>query len=316
MIQRPGIHNDFPSPREYLQKWHAAVPEPIGKVENLRRYAEEGKFALPSDEDGLPKRLFDDSSCQGELRRCANDIALRAVTKALSGDPTWHTDWQRAIAYFQSAFQLEFQFHNWVLRQYEKGLRRQRLALIPLDDVVWITTNSWLLGWKETGFKMLKLAMHGLDRQFFTGRTQGMRRAHFFCLRLLASYLSTQEGRQWPSFAFDEPIYETLLAHWSAYDETALEVPLLAACDRHTHQAQPDSASKFHDFRRYPQMYQPFEVLLIFRLRQWEGLALPIVDHPLLSTPLGELQEEVPEYSDALLRAVVARAEEERPKDP
>lgn len=316
MIARPGIDIRFPSARQYLKTWQDAVPEPIGRIEYLERYAEAGRFPLGSTQSGLPERFFDRVTCPSELRRCANDIAQLAIAKALSGDDiSWRADWSRVIAYFRWAFHLEFQFHSTALHQFEKGERRQRLALIPFDDVVWVMANCWLLGWRQAGLDMYELTIRGLDDRFFTGKTQGMRRAHYFCLRLVSDNLGRESSREWPPFALDEPIYEALLTDWRVLEASTLLLPILAACDRHTYQARPDTDSTSYDFRRYPQMYQPFEVLLLMRFREWERLRLPDVQHPLLATPLGALSEEVPEYNDELLRGVVARAEQERARE-
>jgi hypothetical protein len=255
-------------------------------------------------------------ACSDELRRCANDAALSAVTLAAGSDTTWRTEWHRSIAYSHWAFHLNFLFHSTALRQFERGSRQQRLALIPFGEVAWVMANCWLLGWRDAGLRMFGWITRGLDDCFFIDAgTYGTRRAHYFCLRLISSYLGREDSRVWPSFASDEPIYRDLLERWCAADPTLLELPVLAACDRHTHQAGPDTNKTFRDFNSYPQMYQPFEVLLLMRLRQWKGLAVPVVEHPLLATPLGKLNEEVPEYSDELLRRVMERAEEERPKE-
>ena len=183
---------------------------------------------------------------------------------------------------------------------------------MPFDEVIWTMANCWLLGWKDAGLQLYDWTIRGLDQLFFIDAgTYGSRRAHYFCLRLLSAYLGREQTRTWPPFALDEPIYEFILSQWRTPNADSLRVPILAACDRHTHQARQDTNKQFYDFRRYPQMYQPFEVLLLLRLRQWEHLSIPTLDHPLLETPLGRLPDEVPEYTDDLLQSVVARAEKD-----
>lgn len=56
-------------------------------------------------------------------------------------------------------------------------------------------------------------------------------------------------------------------------------------------------------------MYNPYEVLLLLRLRHWTGMSNPVVDHPLLATPLDKLPPETPEYTDDLLERVLPMAE-------
>lgn len=315
-VQRRGIRRTFASLDAYLKTWQKATPERLGQPDHLSKYAESGPFFLAAAQEGLPPRSFNWVSCVGELRRCANDWALSAVESLVKGDSSWSESWQRFIAYARWGFQLDFQFHTEALSQFETGSRRQRLGMIPFGEAVFVMSNCWSLGWRDAGLQLFKWILKGLSQDFFIDAgTYGSRRAHYFCLRILNDFLEFDRTRAWPGFALDEPIYQELVAHWRSEDPLALEASVLAACDRHTHQSGPDTNKVFRDFNSYPQMHQPFEVLLLFRLRQSEGLALPVVDHPLLSSPLGKLHEEVPEYSDGLLRAVVARADLDRLKD-
>lgn len=315
-VQRLGVSARFPALSKFVKTWNDAVPEPIGRLDHLHRFAYEGNFDLPSVLDGVPSFTFNWVTSTNELRRCSNDALLQSVTKAAVGADDWRHDWLRGVAYSRWAFNLYFNFHCIALKRFERGDRPQPLAMIPFTEVVWTMSNCWLAGWRNAGLQLFEWIIRGLDHAFFIDAgTNATRRAQYFCLRLIAAYLRREEARVWPSFVSDEPIYESLLQDWAVPNPSMLVLPILAACDRHTHQAGPDTNRVFRDFNAYPQMYQPFEVLLLLRLRQSRGLELPVVEHPLLSTPLGKLHEEVPEYSDELLRAVVARAEQERPQD-
>jgi hypothetical protein len=57
------------------------------------------------------------------------------------------------------------------------------------------------------------------------------------------------------------------------------------------------------------------EILFILRLREWEGLANPSLDHPLMAAPFDRLPpvQPVPELDDLML-GVLKRAREDWPQ--
>jgi hypothetical protein len=121
---------------------------------------------------------------------------------------------------------------------------------------------------------------------------------------------------QVPTCSLDEPVFEALLAQWRTPDAEVLAPLLLAACDRHTYQARYDSDSKCYDLSKGVWWYDPFEIHSVLRLRLRLGLSNPVLDHPLLSTPLGVLPPETPPYCDGLLAAVLAQGRREMPDLP
>ena len=68
----------------------------------------------------------------------------------------------------------------------------------------------------------------------------------------------------------------------------------LAACDFHTHRFKIGKGKDFYEFENGDWTRTPFEILLVFKLRQKLGLKNPKLDHPLMNTALGELPPEVP----------------------
>ena len=126
-----------------------------------------------------------------------------------------------------------------------------------------------------------------------------------FMLRLFADWRG-DAAHTWPSYAYDEPIYEAILEQWRVADPEVLKPWLLAACDRHTHQSQVDTETVFHDFAAFPRT--PFEILLLFRLRELEGLKNPRLDHPLMEPPFDQLpMAQGPFVPDELILGTIAR---------
>ncbi|QLI83310.1 hypothetical protein HZU75_14705 [Chitinibacter fontanus] len=174
-----------------------------------------------------------------------------------------------------------------------------------------------ILGWKESVIYQGYLTHAALNRdyQLELQYTEEHRRAQAFMLRLFADWVG-DVSHQWPNYAYDEPIYEALLQHWRNPDPEALVPCLLAACDRHTHQAGKDTLKKFYDFNSDWHLERvPVEILLLFRLREWEGLANPVLDHPLMAAPFDRLPPEqpIPEL-DELMQGVLKRAREDWPQ--
>lgn len=295
-------HAHFPTPNEFLRMWSEAHPRPVGNAENIERFIEQGAFDIPPPYPELPPGRFDGLACISELRLCAEDATYTAVQKALSADSKWFADWPKAIAYARKSYQLNFLVHAAASASFKAHRRPEPLRLMPFYDVVWVMVNCWLLGWREAGRDLYDSTIHGLEANFFIDSSEyGRRRAQYFCLRLLSDWLGETESRVWPAFAVDEPIFETILELWRDPDSARIEPALVATFDRHMRHARYDSDREFYDFQSYSQMYQPYEVLLVFRLREWVGLSNPMIDHPLTATPLGVLPPEVDDYSDHIL---------------
>jgi len=118
----------------------------------------------------------------------------------------------------------------------------------------------------------------------------------------------------WPSYAYDEPIYEAILSNWRNPDLDALEPALLAACDRHTHQSRYGSDTTSYDLGNDTFVRTPLEILMVFRLRQMLGLENPVLDHPLMAPPFDRLPDPQPPYGqDDLMQATLARIRQDCP---
>jgi hypothetical protein len=124
-----------------------------------------------------------------------------------------------------------------------------------------------------------------------------------FVLRLLADYLNDQplvlEGD-----AIKEPTLNALFDSWRLAEPTALQDIALAVCDFHTHRFKVGKGKNFYEFENGDWTRTPFEILLLFKLRQKLGLRNPKLDHPLMNTALGQLPTEVSFQPDDLIARV------------
>ena len=167
----------------------------------------------------------------------------------------------------------------------------------PLNNIVGTATDCLVLGWENEASALFEQVRSHFRENRFKNVNDKKNASQYFLVRLIAA------SQGLPRTGDGEPLFAALLAHWQTRDADALAPLLLALCDRHTHvAATSDGPLHLHD------TYYPFEVLAVFRLRQLRGLSNPVLDHPLMSTPIGALPKVTEFYSDELLEGVVKQA--------
>jgi hypothetical protein len=165
------------------------------------------------------------------------------------------------------------------------------------NNTVGTATDCLVLGWEEEALGLFRQVRAHIDEKRFNHINESRNPTQYFLLRLIAD----SQGK--PRTGDGEPLFAALLTHWQTPDANALAPLLLAVCDRHTHQAaKTDGPVKLRH------TYYPFEVLAVLRLRLQRGLTNPLLEHPLMSTPLGALPEVTEFYADELLEGVVKQA--------
>lgn len=165
------------------------------------------------------------------------------------------------------------------------------------NNIVGTTTDCLVLGWEKEALRLFQQVRTDINEQRFGNVNESKNSTQYFLLRLIAD----SQGK--PRTGDGEPLFAALLAHWQTPDADALAPLLLAACDRHTHQA-----AKTDGPLKSQHIYYPFEALAVLRLRLLRGLTNPPLEHPLMSTPLGALPEVTKFYTDELLEGVVKQA--------
>ena len=248
------------------------------------------------------------TSSYGPVGHRAN---VRAEVLALQGKP-WEHAMAEALGYQLFGHQLSFFWH----RQFRLLFPdcSQPLRLMNWEGMTEVMAMSIVIGWTERGVYQAYLTHAALNRgyQLVLSYESRHRCTHAFMLRLIAAYKGDM-SHEWPSFAQAEPIYEFILEQWNAPDPDMLVPWLLAACDRHTHQARPDTQKTFWDCSSFPQT--PLEVLLLFRLRSLVGLKNPHLEHPLMASPFDRAAIQQPDYiPDALMMATLNRVREDWPE--
>jgi len=239
---------------------------------------------------------------------------IEATAVALEGG-NWIPELVRATARSMFSDRLRYFWHGQfgvLFQNHERGLHSM--------SFVWMTqcmAFSFLLGWKEQGIYQGHLAFAALNRSYQLEQqyTDQHKRAHVFMLRLFADWEGSGLQHDWPPYGHDQPIYNGILEHWRTPDPEILRPWLLAACDRHTHEARFDTSKTFYDFGDQRLTRTPIEILLVFRLREYLGLANPVLDHPLMEAPFDQLPEPQPAFEpDEYMQGTLKRVREDWPQ--
>jgi hypothetical protein len=261
----------------------------------LQRYATEGEgFVFGTNRLTGDPMKFGLSSAFLEMMKFYWTARWAAVQGALRGTPDWSREWQRSAAYGYWGYRMNF---------------HRRIGPFFARNMLYVVADCFVLGWQPAAIDLAQRVYCALDRKdfFADDNDRWSPRTQFFVLRLIADWQGWS-ARNWDPWVVQEPLFNALLAHWRTPDASALLPLLIAACDRHTHESRSGgSGSSSYDIADDSYWYQPFEVLSVMKLRQLEGLDNPVVGHPLMKTPLGEIPEPTAPYSDALLEGVIAR---------
>lgn len=277
------MRRGFPKVDSYLKNFKPPRDgDGIPFREKLERYAAEGEFA-----DG-PRRFVVERA-EEALLTVGRGYRWHAVRGALAGQAGWEEHWRKAVAYEYWSFRLRVRL---TLRIVAEGMCYVRdIVMRVIGPVI---GNSLALGWPGYAIDLsrdLRTAMDvGYDHLFSNPRyTIG--HAQHFMVRLVADWQGWPPcAGAPPSTASDHTLNE-LLVHWRTPDLGRLAALLASACNRHTYQTRPDTQQPpfAYDFPLKDFWYDPCEVLSVLRLREWLGFPNPVVEHPLLATPLGKL---------------------------
>lgn len=130
---------------------------------------------------------------------------------------------------------------------------------------------------------------------------------HLFMALLHDLFITEQINQELYPVLPEQHVYRRLLDHWSTTDEALLRGLMGEICDYHIYSSL-DLTNKFAEILCLN--YIPYEVRLIQKMRQAEGLNNVSVDHPLLTTPLAQIPESKVEWdlaSDEVYQFVLRR---------
>jgi len=102
--------------------------------------------------------------------------------------------------------------------------------------------------------------------------------------------------------------YGEILESWSTASSGRIGELLERACDLHLDRAREHTDNETFEFADQVYAIYPVEILMVCRLRKEQGLSVPAVEHPLMTSPMGYLVDDAaPEFNDSLLQRVSAR---------
>ena len=308
--ERMGVNPRWPSYKSVLGRIAKAPTHEEFHRNAIREYVTR-EDAAPTQQ--LPnKRNITDYTTE----RLARDQACRTLATA-PDNPSWRSDLAYWLRYYQVGIKQAFFWHDRYRILFPEPPIKGGLRMFSTQTAANMMATMAMLGWKEAGIHQGYLTHAALNRgyQLEIEYEEDHRRAQAFMLRLFADWVG-DVSHQWPAYAYDEPIYEALLTHWRTPNPDDLVPCLLAACDRHTWQTGKESQKNSYDFNQDRHLERvPVEILFVFRLREWEGLANPVLDHPLMTAPFDHLlpAQPVPEL-DELMQGVLKRAREDWPQ--
>lgn len=289
----------------------------VARIQKERQLAYDADFKRIGDyisrEDANPAHLSPNNRNATNFDVCSLGRFKVDEVLALAPDNSqWLSNLAQWTRYYQVGIGQDFFWHH-QFRIIFPDHPRGGLFMFSMEYASHMMAVMALLGWKDAAKYQGYLTHSALNRnyQLAIEYRDEHRRAQAFMLRLFADWVGDC-SHQWPDYAYDEPIYEALLASWRTPNPQDLVPCLLAACDRHTWQTGKDTLKNFYDFHNVGLTRTPIEVLFLFRLRVWEGLSNPVLDHPLMTKPFDQLPpiQPVPELDD-LMQGVLRRARED-----
>ena len=316
VIERMGIRKGFPmNPKGYAQRFAKDIEWYFDKLKaaegGLQRYATEGsfKFSVASWDPNQPATWHDYTRTHalGDLHMVAQSLRAVYIADALHAkSPNWRDHQYRAYAYSC--------WHYWIGGGY-----------FMIENASSAMAHSMIFGWTDMAIQLARRAYIELDKpryRLWTREQCGpdfyevnhwQLRSGVFILKLMTQWLGKPDLWDQTKWFYENPIHNYLLQHWDTPNPADLAPLLLAVCDYRTHQSRIHSRNGHFDFDDPADWYDPYEVLLVLKLRRLKGLANPTLDHILMSTPMAQLPEPTELYSDSLLEGVLARVRLDRP---
>ncbi len=132
------------------------------------------------------------------------------------------------------------------------------------------------------------LILSSRDQDFVFEHEYDEYKAQAFLIRLGTDFFGFHQ-RDWFGDKLTDPLLEEVMEHWDDSDTKIIGDLLWQMCNRHVLHSKSSTKKNPTDFDHMGFYYFPFEILTVLRLRQWRGLELPVIDHPLMAAPFNKL---------------------------
>ena len=311
-IKRQGIYKKFPSFEFYIQSLDNSNDQIF--LDLLDKYIKDGNFQHKSEFGVLDYNIFYAFNGLGSyLQRLKQKSFEDFQTKNIFNESYFfqaisYLYWQTCFELHQCSKSIEL-FNNGVNDQ----LNTTFFLKSKVSDLGTYLQFDMLEEAKFLTNKYLDFINSPTSLKIFNDEGDLYhRRTQYFVLRLLNNYWFKKDIN-FPTCAFDEPLFNQLIENWDTENIILLEHLLLCLCDRHTHQSKFDTATKFFDISDFTFSYLPFEIHTILRLRTEKGLENPILNHVIMTTPLGKFYPNKKPYMDDFLLKILKRARLEYP---
>jgi hypothetical protein len=231
-----------------------------------------------------------------------SDLNLYALLRAYECEKAAIVEKSFNVEFARRGFAASYLSQCIALGQQKKSmaLRGWQIACESLD-VLLFTALGVVIGCTDEAFRLAKMQIVAYRNDWF-GQKDKFPIFHFI-LRILADHLG-EPPLVLTGEAMTEPVFSELFAHWKTSRVEELVPLCLAACDVHTHRCTNSGDDEF-SFGEFG--YTPIEILLLFKLRELRGLALPVIDHPLMNSGFSTLPNPAKFKYDELIAKVHAR---------
>lgn len=296
-LGRVGVYRRWPSQKTQFKRYvEAARIHEARVLDAIVRYVESGERPVRAvSATDLPPWTSLQSELASRSTFLLGDAQIRSVRAGQLDQSV-----ASAIAYAYAAMLIDLYVHE----SFPRRFPGRQLRMFSLNVANWIACG-YAVGCKTVAERSAELLLAALRRGFVFDCEHYP--IFYFILRVFADHRRIPLGRLAPA-ATREHILNALFENWRATDLAEISSLVLAACDHHTHRCRANDAKEFFEFNDGLFTHFPVEVLMLYRLREYEGLSNPDVDHPLMSTPLGKLSDPMRCEPDELLQRVLARA--------
>lgn len=314
-----GIYKRFPKLSTYvknLKNWSVDYTDERSRLDRCAS-GEDFYFSYMSEETakkmGVDYRLwrYDYFSMSGDLSRYATRRYVDSFISCFDGTPQWELTFREAAAYDYWSLKIRLIGNEIALDQYKSGEREQKLSSDLRNSGITLGI-CMALGWLDYARDLRDRISFALDQDMlYDGYDSfGRRRTQHFLIRLLNSVDDIEDVQLKKNIrcAYDLPLFNEILARWKTDSAEEIHNLLYRLCDRHTHQCRQDSfnGNRYYDFENIPlEYYLPVEILCIFKLRTDKGLKNPIINHPIMNTPLARLTNSSKPYSSDFLTSLL-----------